>query len=60
MTKYIIPAYLLICIVYTVLAGITGHWVAAALIGSLTAFNITMKVREVKYKLDAEKWRELQ
>jgi protein-S-isoprenylcysteine O-methyltransferase Ste14 len=60
MTKYILPVYFLLCIVYTGLMVILGHWVAAVALGSLTTFCITMKVREVKYKLDAEKRAELQ
>lgn len=60
MTKYFLPVFFLIGIVYTVVAFVTGHLVTALVLGSLVSYNMVMTYRVAKYKLDADRLRELQ
>lgn len=60
MTKYFLPVFFLIGIVYTVVAFVTGHLVTALVLSSLVSYNMVMTYKVARCKLDAERRVELQ
>lgn len=59
MTKYFVPVFLLICVIYTIVSLVTGHFIWALVMGSVTTYNIVMTIKVAKHKLSAEKDKEL-